>query len=53
MPEQDGYYNVRLSFAEFTELIALIDDEPVDEEFLRGIRKKLALKRRAARRRAA
>lgn len=36
---------------EFTELILLIDDEPVDEELLRGIRLKLAAKRKRLRRR--
>lgn len=36
---------------EFTELILLLDDEPVDEEILDGIRKKLVAKRRRLRRR--
>lgn len=36
---------------EFTELILLIDDEPVDEELLASIRRKLVAKRRRLRRR--
>lgn len=40
-----------LTDEEFTELILLIDDEPVDEELLHGIRQKLAAKRRRLRRR--
>lgn len=38
--------HVELTDEEFQELIWLIDDEPVDEEFLRGIRLKLVAKRR-------
>lgn len=36
---------------EFTELLLLIDDEPVDEDLLQGIRQKLSAKRRRLRRR--
>lgn len=37
---------VGLTLGEMEELILLIDDDPVDEEALSGIRKKLAAKRR-------
>lgn len=43
-------YNVGLTDDEFTELILLIDDEPVDEDFLQGVRKKLVHKRKLLRR---
>jgi hypothetical protein len=45
----DLWYNVGLTDEELTELILLIDDEPVDEEFLSGIRKKLSHKRKLLR----
>lgn len=44
-------YNVGFTEAEMTELILLIDDEPVDEEALAGIRKKLSHKRKLLRKR--
>ncbi len=42
-------YNIGFTLEEFNELIALNDDEPVDEEFLQGLRKKLAAKRKQLR----
>lgn len=45
----ETWTNVGLSMEEFEELIRLIDDEPVDEEFLLGIRKKLVAKRKRLR----
>lgn len=44
-------YHVGMTQAELNELILLIDDEPVDEEFLRGIRRKLVHKRKLLRQR--
>lgn len=44
-------YQIGFTRAEIEELILLIDDEPVDEEFLAGVRKKLAKKQKALRRR--
>ncbi len=44
-------YNVGLTEAEMNELILLIDDRPVDEEALSGIRKKLSHKRKLLRKR--
>lgn len=41
--------NVSLTEDEFSELILLIDDEPIDEVFLQGIRKKLVAKRKRLR----
>lgn len=40
---------VYLTDEEFSELILLIDDDPVDEELLGGIRKKLVAKRKRLR----
>lgn len=42
---------VYLTEEEFTELISLIDDDEVDEEFLKGIRRKLVAKRKRLRQR--
>lgn len=44
-------YNVGLTDDELSELILLIDDGAVDEEFLSGIRKKLSHKRKLLRKR--
>lgn len=43
-------YNVGLTMAELEELVLLIDDGEVDEDFLRGIRKKLVNRRKRFRR---
>lgn len=45
-------YNVGLTQAELEELIFLIDDEPVDEELLDGIRRKLKHKHKQLKARA-
>lgn len=44
-------YQIGFTAAEIEELILLIDDDPVDEDFLLGVRKKLAKKQKALRRR--
>lgn len=50
-PDEEPVYNVGLDERELYELIRLIDDEPVDEELLSGIRRKLAHKRKMLRQR--
>ncbi len=47
----DPYYNLGLTDAEMTEIILLIDDEPVDEELLGSIRTKVSAKRKELRKR--
>lgn len=49
--EGDVMGPVYLTDEEFTELISLIDDAPVDEDLLAGIRRKLVAKRKRLRRR--
>lgn len=44
--QDEPMYNVGLTEAELQELIWLIDDEPVSETMLSGIRKKLVKKRK-------
>ncbi len=50
-PKRAPYYNVGMSEADMTELIWLIDDEPVDENVLKGIRSALVNKRKMLRKR--
>lgn len=51
MPDEKIMYHVGMTQDELNELILLIDDEPVDEEFLKGIRRKLVHKRKLLRQR--
>ena len=48
----EPFYNVGMTNEEMSELIRLIDDEPVDEGLLLGIRKKLAHKKKLLRKKA-
>lgn len=44
--KSEALFQIWFTEQEVNEIVLLIDDEPVDEDFLRGLRKKLVKKRK-------